>query len=144
VSRAEQAQWTATNWSSGYMPHRAWTDAVEALGILVMQDGSMSVTQFPQSSSIAPTIPGHGRSASSTSSRTCSLGSTVSPSRKAGGGNYYYATIGQLGPVFIRLVFSALDSQAPTYPTASGLLGNVKVSNFDSLRDFVSRRAEES
>ena len=35
---------------------------------------------------------------------------------------------------------SALDSQAVTYPTASSLLGNVKVNNFDKLRSYLTRR----
>jgi hypothetical protein len=41
----------------------------------------------------------------------------------------------------VRLVFSALDSQALTYPAAAGLLG-VKVNHFDTLREYVQRRAE--
>lgn len=55
-------------------------------------------------------------------------------------GNYYWNQIGRLGPGFIRLVFAAVESQAITYPAASGLLGGVKVSNFAKLRDHLSRR----
>jgi hypothetical protein len=58
------------------------------------------------------------------------------------GGNYYRREIGRLGPAYIRLVFSALDNQAVTYPTASALLGNVKVNNFGKLRDYLDRRSE--
>ncbi len=58
-----------------------------------------------------------------------------------GGGEYYRNTLGRLGPAFVRLVFSALDSQAVTYPVASGLLG-VKVNNFEKLRDSIDRRAK--
>jgi len=38
-------------------------------------------------------------------------------------------------------VLSALDSQIVTYPTASTMLDNVKVNNFETLRDYVSHRA---
>jgi Zn-dependent peptidase ImmA (M78 family) len=55
------------------------------------------------------------------------------------GGNYYYTRIGRLGPSFVRLVLAALDSQALTYPRASGLLG-VKVNHFATLRDYMDRR----
>lgn len=65
------------------------------------------------------------------------------PHRAAGGGgNYYRTQIGRLGPSFIRLVFSALDSQALTYPAASSLLNNVKVNNFEKLRSYLERRAD--
>jgi Zn-dependent peptidase ImmA (M78 family) len=57
----------------------------------------------------------------------------------AGGGNYYWNRIAQLGPSFVRLVLTALDSQALTYPRASGLLG-VKLNNFGTLRDYMTRR----
>jgi Zn-dependent peptidase ImmA (M78 family) len=56
-----------------------------------------------------------------------------------GGGNYYSTQIGRIGPSFIRLVFSALENQALTYPSASTLLG-VKVNNFDRLRGYLERR----
>jgi Zn-dependent peptidase ImmA (M78 family)/transcriptional regulator with XRE-family HTH domain len=39
VPRSEQVAWRDT---SGYRPLRHWIDAVESLGVLVMQDGSMS------------------------------------------------------------------------------------------------------
>lgn len=57
------------------------------------------------------------------------------------GGNYYWTQLGRLGPSFTRLVLNALDGQALTYPAASGLLG-VKVNKFDTLREYVHRRAE--
>ena len=56
------------------------------------------------------------------------------------GGNYYLNIIGRLGPAFIELVFSALDTQAISYPAAAGLLG-VKVNNFAKLRQRASERA---
>ena len=59
----------------------------------------------------------------------------------AGGGNYYWTKLGHLGPAFVRLVFSGLDTQALTYPVASALL-EVKVNNFDKLRSYTERRAE--
>lgn len=64
------------------------------------------------------------------------------PRERGAGGDYYRTQIGRLGPAFIRLVFTALDSQAVTYPAASSLLDGVKVSNFDKLRDYLGRRAE--
>ena len=56
------------------------------------------------------------------------------------GGNYYFNTIGRLGPAFIDLVFSALDTQVISYPAAAGLLG-VKVNNFAELRERTSQRS---
>lgn len=56
------------------------------------------------------------------------------------GGNYYLNIISRLGPTFIDLVFSALDTQAISYPAAAGLLG-VKVNNFAKLRQRASERA---
>jgi Zn-dependent peptidase ImmA (M78 family) len=56
------------------------------------------------------------------------------------GGNYYWTQLGRTGPAFTRLVLAALDGQALTYPAASGLLG-VKVNHFDTLREYVDRRA---
>jgi Zn-dependent peptidase ImmA (M78 family)/transcriptional regulator with XRE-family HTH domain len=61
---------------------------------------------------------------------------------RSAGGDYYINQIAGLGPGYIRLVFDALDSQAVTYPTASALLGGVKVNNFDKLREQLRRRAE--
>lgn len=55
--------------------------------------------------------------------------------------DYYLNQIAGFGPGFIRLVFSALDSQAVTYPTASALLEGVKVNNFEKLRMQLERRA---
>jgi Zn-dependent peptidase ImmA (M78 family) len=61
---------------------------------------------------------------------------------EGGGGNYYLTTVTRLGPSFIQLVFTALDSQALSYPAASGLLG-VKVNNFSELRERAQGRALE-
>jgi hypothetical protein len=58
---------------------------------------------------------------------------------EGGGGNYYLTTVTRLGPAFIQLVFSALDSQVVSYPGAAGLLG-VKVNNFDRLRERAKTR----
>jgi Zn-dependent peptidase ImmA (M78 family) len=55
------------------------------------------------------------------------------------GGNYYRTMIGRNSPAFIQLVFAALDSQVITFPAASGLL-NVKVNNFEKLRDYATQR----
>lgn len=65
------------------------------------------------------------------------------PGNRVSGGNYYWTQIGRFGPSYIRLVFSALDGQAITYPAASSLLDGVKVSNFDNLRGFLARRSEQ-
>jgi Zn-dependent peptidase ImmA (M78 family) len=61
------------------------------------------------------------------------------PRGQGSGGNYYRTQIGRLGPAFIRLVFSALDDQAVTYPAASRLL-ETKVNNFANLRDYLEQR----
>jgi Zn-dependent peptidase ImmA (M78 family) len=66
-----------------------------------------------------------------------------SPYHRGSGGDYYWTQITRLGPSFIRLVFSALDGQAITYPAASSLLDGVKVSNFEKLREYLGRRAEQ-
>lgn len=52
VGRDEQ-----TSWSEEYAPLRAWTDAVEAQGILVMQDGSMPVKDMRGFASIDSAVP---------------------------------------------------------------------------------------
>ena len=52
VGRDEQA-----SWSEKYAPLRAWTDAVEAQGILVMQDGSMPVEEMRGFASIDSAVP---------------------------------------------------------------------------------------
>lgn len=52
VGREEQA-----TWSDHYAPLRAWTDAVEAQGILVMQDGSMPVEDMRGFASIDSAVP---------------------------------------------------------------------------------------
>lgn len=59
---------------------------------------------------------------------------------EAGGGSYYVNQVARFGPGYLRLVFSALDANAVTLPTASTLLQGVKVKNFDTLRDHVEGR----
>jgi len=51
-----------------------------------------------------------------------------------GGGSYYVNQVARFGPGYLKLVFSALDTQAVTLPTASALLDGVKVRYFESLR----------
>ncbi len=225
VTRQEQMSWAA---SDEYAPLRGWIDAVEAIGVLVMQDGSMPLDMMRGFASVDDTVPtivvnnvddpraraftvlhelGHlvlaqvgptateraandfagelamprdwfeqelraapGRTlltridaitrkfgvtplAAAVRVRRAGLAPTgeaegaiaairarSKPSEREGTGQYYYNTISRLGPAFIRLVFSALDSQTVTYPTASTLLGNVNVNNFEKLRDYVARR----
>lgn len=228
ISFEEQSSWRD---QPGYTPLRSWIDAVEALGVLVMQDGSLPVEQmrgFAATHDLAPAIVvntqddararaftaihelGHlflrtgGDSISPSVEQWCNefAGEVLMPtgqlrevfptisrpsllervdelalvfgvtpyaaavrlartalvsqqqadrlikeigtrphSGTGGGGNYYRTQIGRLGPSFIRLVFSALESQALTYPTASSLL-KVKVNNFEKLRGYLERRAE--
>lgn len=235
VSREEQEHWGERMSASqaGYAALRAWIDAVEELGVLVMQDGSMPVESMRGFAATHDTVPtivinsgddprarafsvvhelGHlvlqanGVAAGPNIERWCNefagqvlmptdwlaeafrsasgsdlltrvegvarvfsvtpLAAAVRlrraelmPAREAeaviaalrergegratpGGGSYYRNTIARLGPAFIRLVFSALDNQALTYPTASTLLGNVKVNNFGTLREHLDRRTE--
>ncbi len=52
IGRDEQASWTDV-----YAPLRAWTDALEAQGILVMQDGSMPVDEMRGFASIDSSVP---------------------------------------------------------------------------------------
>lgn len=220
-------------WGDGYAALRAWREAVEALGALVMQDGSMSVDDMRGFASLHSTWPaivvnskddpraraftivhelGHlalaanGASVGPNTELWCNefagevlmpqrwleevfaasrgplltrvehvartfrvtplaaavriaraglepqrevdrviadirkRGEAASPRRR--GGDYYVNQIAGLGPGYIRLVFAALDNQAVTYPTASTLLGGVKVSNFDKLRAQLDRRTE--
>lgn len=223
-----------TNWrdSSGYVPLRHWIDAVESLGILVMQDGSLPVDLMRGFAAMHAQVPaivinaqddararvftlihelGHlylvaiggtpGRDTEPwcddfagevlmprgwmenvlTTLRHHTALDTIDllaltfgvtpyaaavrvaraelmprdivdgvieeirsrPPRSRGpGGDYYWTQIGRLGPSYIRLVLTALDSQAVTYPVASTLLDGVKVNNFEKLRDYVVRRTE--
>lgn len=228
VALSDQKSWRDP---SGYEPLRAWIDAIEDLGVLVMQDGTLPVEEMRGFASTHGAVPaivvntsddpraraftavhefGHllraqaGHSPVPTTEQWCNdfasgvlmprdpfardferavLGRTllraiesvaldygVTPhaaavrvarlrlapqddvdtvideiqergrgrEREASGGNYYLTMVGRLGPSFIRLVFSALDTQGVTYTAASGLLG-VKVNNFEKLRE----RAEE-
>lgn len=235
VALDDQTQWRDRG---GYQPLRAWVDAIESLGVLVMQDGSLPVNNLRGFASSHPVVPaivvntnddpraraftavhelGHllrikaGQSTGPTTEQWCNdFASAVLMPRDAfardlrraaaggdllpavdsvaltygvtpyaaavraarlrlapsddidaviekiqerykrqedeapegGGGNYYLTTVTRLGPSFIQLVFTALDSQALSYPAASGLLG-VKVNNFEGLRERAQARALE-
>jgi Zn-dependent peptidase ImmA (M78 family)/transcriptional regulator with XRE-family HTH domain len=229
VDASEQESWT-----DSFAALRAWTDAVEGLGVLVMQDGSMPLDVLRGFASVDPDVPAvvinnkddpraraftiihelahlllavngleagnteatcneiagevlmprplliaaYGAASGPLSARVEQLARrfTVTPlaaavrliragivPRREGeaavreirnrpspdqaerrGGDYYWNEISRLGPAFIRLVMSALDNQAVSYPTASSLLGNVKVNNFDTLRSYLNRRAATS
>jgi Zn-dependent peptidase ImmA (M78 family) len=227
----EQTSWRDP---SGYTALRNWVDAVEGLGVLVMQDGSLPVDMMRGFAAMHPLVPAivvntqdDARSRAFTIIHElghlmlAALGQAVGPQTEAwcddfagevlmprgwmenvlselrggtplevidalalrfgvtpyaaavrvakaglldqavinevieeiksrpprgrgAGGDYYWTQIGRFGPSFIGLVFTALDSQAVTYPAASSLLGGVKVSNFDKLRDYLTRRAERA
>lgn len=221
------------SWTDGHAALRGWREAVEALGVLVMQDGSMPVNGMRGFASLHATVPaivvnskddpraraftivhelGHlvlainGVAVGQQTELWCNdfagavlvpddrlehffeetsgpLGARVQEvartfrvtplaaavrivrggfasqraaeqviaeirrrgegaAAKRTGGDYYLNQIAGLGPGYIRLVLAALDNQAVTYPTASTLLGGVKVSNFDKLRAQLGRRAE--
>jgi Zn-dependent peptidase ImmA (M78 family)/transcriptional regulator with XRE-family HTH domain len=226
ISLEEQTSWQDR---SGYTPLRAWVDAVEAVGVFVMQDGSMPLEMmrgFAAPHDVAPAIVantqddpraraftvvhelGHlvlasnGQRVGPETEEWCEdfAGNVLAPredfapafrrtngddllsrvdqvalefgitpmaavvrlgrygalsNREAGqllslirargrprepsGGQYYRTAIGRLGPAFIRLVFTAVEGQALTYPAASRLLG-VKVNNFGKLRDHLNER----
>jgi Zn-dependent peptidase ImmA (M78 family)/transcriptional regulator with XRE-family HTH domain len=56
IALDEQRQWRDR---SGYLPLRAWVDAIESLGVLVMQDGSLPVSDlrgFASSHVLVPAI----------------------------------------------------------------------------------------
>jgi Zn-dependent peptidase ImmA (M78 family)/transcriptional regulator with XRE-family HTH domain len=229
ITLDEQCSWLDR---SGYTPLREWVDAIEGLGVLVMQDGTLEVDDMRGFASTHPSVPavvvntkddpraraftalhelGHlirvaaGRATGRETEEWCntfasavlmpageyaadfrgearsllvkvdliatrygvtSLAAAVRASRlqlaprddldnvidairrrsaeheegQGGGGDYYRTTVGRLGPSYIQLVLSALDSQVLTYPGAAGLLG-VKVNNFENLRDRVRARA---
>jgi Zn-dependent peptidase ImmA (M78 family) len=227
VTQAEQLAWAVDD---EYAPLRGWIDAVEALGVLVMQDGSMPLDTMRGFASLDDTVPaiivnnvddpraraftvlhelGHLVFAATDGPRNetrandfagevvmptdwleqelraaggesllsrvnavarrfgvtplaaavrirraglaprgeaegaiAAIRARSKPEERRGAGQYYYNTISKLGPSFIRLVLSALDSQTVTYPTASTLLGNVKVNHFETLRDYVARRGD--
>lgn len=230
IDLSEQRSWRDT---SGYQPLREWVDAVESLGVLVMQDGTVPVDMMRGFASTHAQVPaivvntdddararaftvvhelGHllraeaGLSSRSSDEQWCDhfAGEVMVPgaalhvdfaresrgrdllavvdglalmygvtpnamavrlSRQhlvsgedaaavieriqerwrgmapsAGGGNYYRTTVARLGPSFIRLVFTALDSQAVSFPVAAGVLG-VKVNNFPKLRETMMSRS---
>lgn len=225
VTREAQTEWARAD---EYAPLRGWIGAVESIGVLVMQDGSMPLDLMRGFASLHDTVPAivlntndnpraraftvlhelahlaflaagagatevrandfagevvmprewlveefralSGRSlldrvdalarafgvtslAAAVRLRRANLAPTdqagqvigairarTRPPGRRGRGQYYYRTIASLGPAYIRLVFSALDSGAVSYPTASTLLGNVRVDNFETLREHVSRR----
>jgi Zn-dependent peptidase ImmA (M78 family) len=227
ISLEEQFSWHDRD---GYVPLRHWIDAVEELGVLVVQDGSLSVDMMRGFSSLHEQVPvivlntqddararvytlihelGHllrgdqSRSAQleqwlegfagnvlmprpalaqvvedfriSDSLRHYDMvalqfgvtpraavvrsvrASLISqeeadeilnriarrgPRARGGGGNYYRTQLARLSPSYTRLVFSALENQAVTYPAASSLLDGVKVGNFEELRNYLDRRAE--
>lgn len=56
------------------------------------------------------------------------------------GGDYYKNQVARFGPGYLGLVFSALDSQAITLPTATALLDGVKVKNLERLREELDSR----
>lgn len=224
----EQKAWGDRN---GYVPLWAWTQAVERLGVLVMQDGSMPVEQMRGFAAVHDSVPaivvntqddprsraftllhelGHllrprvgldptsvtepwleefasnvlmpcqsfasdfrrvfGDLLQTVDNLALQYGVTPKAAavrvarlrlasqaeadevleqiaeraahagERSQGGNYYFNTIGRLGPAFIDLVFSALDTQAISYPAAAGLLG-VKVNNFAELRERAAQRS---
>ena len=51
-----RAQWSWHD-ASGYRPLREWVDAIEAIGVLVMQDGSMPVEEMRGFASTHPAVP---------------------------------------------------------------------------------------
>lgn len=57
-----------------------------------------------------------------------------------GGGTYYVNQVARFGPAYLKLVFSAVDAQAVTLPTASALLEGVKVKYFEPLRERFETR----
>lgn len=232
VPLSEQKEWRDP---SGYQPLRAWVDAVEGLGVLVMQDGSLPLEEMRGFASAHDDVPaivvnttddpraraftvvhelghllrtGANRPTGTMTERWCNefasallmpraefeadfhrhrggqlvqtvervallygvtpLAASVRAARLGlaqadaieaaieaiqkrplrredeegkggGGGNYYLTTVGRLGPTFIQLVFSALDTQVLSYPAAAGVLG-VKVNNFGKLRDRAHER----
>jgi Zn-dependent peptidase ImmA (M78 family) len=220
-------------WEDGWAALRAWRESVEALGVLVQQDGSMSLDDMRGFASVHPFVPAivvntkddpraraftivhelghllldaHGVEVGRQTERWCNefAGEVLMPvaafgtafSTSAGrsllerveyvarvfrvtplaasvriaraalvpqgdidaviaeirgrgqaqggvtGGNYYRNTIANLGPRYVRLVLTALDNQTVTYPTASTLLGGVRVNNLEKLRDQLERRSE--
>jgi Zn-dependent peptidase ImmA (M78 family) len=231
VSHEEQESWQDP---TGYLPLRHWVDAVETLGVFVMQDGSLPVEAMRGFASINPVAPaivvntkddpraraftvihelGHLTLAASgfavgpsneswcedfagrvlaprerfgpafertdarglaqraelvalrfgitplaaavrisryglvPESEARSLVARIRnrgmPAERSGGGHYYRTEVARLGPSFIRLVFSAVEAQALTYPAAARLLG-VKVNNFGKLRDELDERSQRA
>ena len=54
IGLEEQASWQD---QAGYQPLRHWIDAIESLGILVMQDGSLPLTMMRGFASTHPSVP---------------------------------------------------------------------------------------
>lgn len=230
VSRAEQRDWK----HDAYAPFREWRAAVEALGVLVMQDGPVAVEEMRGFASIEPrevpailvnnkddpraraftvlhelghvVLSGRGERVGTHTERWCDgfagqvlmpadwlaeefaasswrsnlgrvediarafhvtplaaavraaqeglvareeAGSVIGEIQRRwkggdeedkGGGSYYPNQVARFGPGYLRLVFSAVDTQAITLPTASALLDGVKVKNFEPLRDQLEGR----
>jgi Zn-dependent peptidase ImmA (M78 family) len=226
ITFEDQAGWRD---SIGYTPLRRWIDAVESLGVLVMQDGTLDLELMRGFASTHPIVPaivvntkddararaftvvhefGHlcllandipvgpeteawcdnfagevlmppdraervfarlpatdplvkvdelaltfgvtPLAAAVRAARTGLLPQNVAdeviarirdrpPRGQGSGGNYYRTQIARLGPAFIRLVLTALDSQTVTYPAASRLL-ETKANNLGTLRDYLEQR----
>jgi Zn-dependent peptidase ImmA (M78 family) len=229
IGFAEQTEWRD---HAGYKGLRAWVDAVESLGVLVMQDGSMPVELMRGFSALHAQVPlivvntqddararvftilhelGHlnlaaiGQSVANPEQWCNDFAGEVLmprgwmenvlselreqtpleavdalalrfgvtpyaaairvskaelwerritdevieairdrvPQERGAGGDYYWTQISRMGPTYIRLVLTALDGQAITYPAASSLLDGLKVSNLDKLRGYLARRADQ-
>lgn len=230
VSREEQREWK----HDAYASFRGWREAVEGLGVLVMQDGPVPVEEMRGFASIEPLelpailvnnkddpraraftvlhelghvlLAGRGEMVGNQTERWCEgfAGEVLMPAEwlveefessgsasrlgrvqdiarafhvtplaaavrvtRAGlvprdeggavigeirrrwkgdeeeddsGGSYYVNQVARFGPAYLRLVFSALDTNAITLPTASTLLDGVKVKNFEALRDQLEGR----
>jgi Zn-dependent peptidase ImmA (M78 family) len=227
VSRDEQSSWQG---SDNYAPMNGWREAVERLGALVMQDGSVGLDQMRGFAAVHDSVPAilinskddpraraftlvhelahlvfavtrktvrnpearanalaaevimpeawfveefarttgdpldriqrvsrlFGTTMLATAIRAKSLDVLSSQEgeaavgtlrcrryipRSGGGADYYRTAVSRLGPSFIDIVFTGLDSEVVTYTEAVSLLGNVKVENFERLRDQAHGRA---
>lgn len=113
VSLKEQHDWQDPQ---GYVPLRTWVDAVEALGVLVMQDGSLPVEAMRGFASTHELIP------------AVVINTKDDPRARA------FTLIHEVGHLLPG------GPAHLTYPTASTLLG-VKVNKFGKLRERVEARS---